>query len=206
MKRASSVRLYHLNCLEKVHVFGFVDEFKTCALVNEIPKDSLPVFERRPSFVNKNELNTFQVSDILKNSQAEIKDRTRISKDPNQSIMPEYNQHYLLLQKKDEELGNSFFISKDIIKDKQLQIETSNEDKDDTNKVIEEIINKDKQKKKKELSENKPKRELVYKEELDKDPIDELEFIDNFYSTLKQSKILLPSQEKKILSYDPEVN
>lgn len=200
MRKRSYARIYHINCLGNVHVMGFVDEFKTCVLVKDIPNDSLPVFERRPSFVNKSELNTFQVSEIVKNSEAEIKDRTRIAKNKSQSIMPEFERNLLSFKKREEELGNSFFICRDIVRDKQLQLEyESREKSDDIKEAVQNIANKWKSAKNKE---DKPKRELFYNEEPQPPLINEVEFIDNFYSVIKESKLLLSWQEEKNLLSD----
>ena len=200
-KKKSQVKLYHISCLESVSTRGFADEFKTCVLAKEVPKDALPVFERQPSFSHKGGLNTFQVSEICKNSEAEIKDRTRIARNPNQSIMPEYERNVLMFKKREEELGHSLFIWDDILADNRKQLRQ--EQKDDKNmspqEVVNDIVNRDNKAKKSEI---KLKRELFYKNEIIPPEMKTSIFIEEFYSVVKESKLLLPGQEERELLSD----
>ncbi len=205
-KKEDDVRTYHVSCFKKIHPRGYVDEFKTCVVVNEIPEDSLPIFERRPSLINKNGLNTFNVSEITKGSEAQIIDRTRIANDPHQSKMLDFEQNLVEFEKREEELGDSLFIVNDKFKDEFQITKKDNFDATPENNAnlspgknlkesVAKVINKLEEKKKTVI------RKRFYTGDLPK-ALDLEIFMGVFFENLRKSVILLPGQEplKKLSS------
>lgn len=179
-KKRDDIRTYHLGCHEKIQPRGLADEFKICVVVDKAPEDTLPVFERKPHLTSGKGDSVFDIHKILKGSEAKIIDRTRISKDPNQSRTIDFEKNLIEFQKRDELLGPSFFIAVDMVTDERNQ----NREDDSINNIIKGNDRKEK------------KRERVYKDDLPKD-VD----IHSFFKEIKESQILLPGQEpEEILS------
>ena len=115
--------------------------------------------------------------------------------------MPEYERNVLMFKKREEELGHSLFIWDDILADNRKQLRQ--EQKDDKNmspqEVVNDIVNRDKKAKKSEI---KLKRELFYKNEIIPPEMKTSIFIEEFYSVVKESKLLLPGQEERELLSD----
>lgn len=122
-KNSEEIRTYHIGCYQKISSRGLVDEFKTCAVIEQMPEEAHPVFERTPVLANANGASTFEVSKILKGSEAEVKDKTRVSKNQKQYLDPYYEKNQKMFKKKEEELGHSIFLLQDLRRDELLQIE-----------------------------------------------------------------------------------
>lgn len=129
-KRSEEIRTYHIKCYHKIIPRGSIDEFKTCVVVDEMPEDIHPVFERRPVLANSGGSSTFEVFKLVKGSEAEIKDRTKFARDHGQWSFPCYKKNLKMFEQKEEELGFSGFILKDIQRDKIMQIEHENKRKE----------------------------------------------------------------------------
>ena len=125
-KSGDEVRMYHIGCYQKISLRGVIDEFKTCVVTDKMPEEAHPVFERSPSLANSSGASTFEVSKILKGSEAEVKDRTKLAKDPNHCIEMHYEKNLKMFKKKEEELGYSNFLLQDLRRDELLQIEHEN--------------------------------------------------------------------------------
>ncbi len=121
-KRSEELRMYHIKCYHKIIPRGFIDEFKTCVVVDEMPEDIHPVFERRPVLANSTGSSTFDVFKLVKGSEAEIKDRTKFARDHDQCFFPHYKKNLKMFEQKEEELGPSCFILKDMQRDRIIQI------------------------------------------------------------------------------------
>ncbi|HIG92783.1 TPA: hypothetical protein HA234_01135 [Candidatus Woesearchaeota archaeon] len=188
-KKNAEIRTYHVRCFEKIHNRGYIDEFKTCVVIDTIPEDSLPVFERRPALTNKNDLSTFNVSEITKNSEAQIIDRTKISKDPNQSKTIDFERNVLTYRKREEELGDSIFITYDKLRDKFQITKEHLKEEDNKDLSVKEKIEKDAQKIN-QKNEKNPERKRLYADNISPEANREL-----FFENLKKLEILLPGQE-----------
>lgn len=129
-KRSEEIRAYHIRCYHKIIPRGFIDEFKTCVVVDEMPEDIHPVFERKPVLANSAGSSTFEVFKLLKGSEAEIKDRTKFARDPDQCFFPDYKKNLKMFEQKEEELGPSRFILKDLQRDQIMQIKHEKERKE----------------------------------------------------------------------------
>jgi len=121
MKRSEDIKTYHVLCFKKIQLRGYIDELKTCVVVEEIPDDVLPIFERRPTLANISGSNTSEVFKILKGSEAEVKDRTKISRNQTQYQSIGYQENLNRFKKRDEELGLSGPLLSDIRKDEIMQ-------------------------------------------------------------------------------------
>lgn len=122
-KRSAEIRTYHIKCYQKIFSRGHIDEFKTCVVIDEMPEDIHPIFERKPALANSAGTGIFETHKFKKGSEAEIKDRTRIAKDPHQSFSPNYNKNLKMFEKKEEEQGDSIFLLQDKQRDKFMQVE-----------------------------------------------------------------------------------
>jgi len=136
-KSGDEVRIYHIGCYQKISLRGVIDEFKTCVVTDKMPEEAHPVFERSPSLANSNGASTFEVSKILRGSEAEVKDRAKVSKDPGQYIDPHYQKNLKMFEKKEKELGYSAFLLQELKRDEIMQIEHQKKKEDQiTCKVV----------------------------------------------------------------------
>ncbi|PIN74109.1 hypothetical protein COV20_00650 [Candidatus Woesearchaeota archaeon CG10_big_fil_rev_8_21_14_0_10_45_16] len=191
-KSSEQIRTYCLRCLDRITVLGDTDEFKMCVVSSRQPSEALPVFERRPPLGGKGDCNTFNVIQIMKGSDAEVDDQTFISRDPNQSMMLDFERNILQFQKRDESLGVSAFIIQDIQKDENLS-------KLPVEDELQKVANKVGKKKK------PVERPRVYEQSSPAiDTKQELEILDAFFKATLNSKLLLPEHEKPLLTNDSE--
>jgi len=98
---------YCLDCIPKIKNKGIVDEFKTCIIINKEREDLIPCFINPPILTNFKGLSTFNITEILNNSEAQIIDYTLISGRKEQNSIDEYNQNMKLLEKRDEMLSQN---------------------------------------------------------------------------------------------------
>lgn len=173
-KNYDKVLMYCLKCIQNISLRGLVDELKYCVIASKLPSDALPIFERRPSLMHKGGLSTFQVSEIIKNSEGDIIDRAIVSKDPNQSVMAGVERNLINFQKREEELGYSVFLLQDLARDELKQLEEQKKENSLQNAAA------------KYNGEEKIKRKKAYEEEL---PIEEVDK-EQFFEALQNSAIL----------------
>lgn len=191
MKKSEDVKTHHVRCFKKIQHRGHVDEFKNCVVIEDVPEDVLPIFERRPTLTNRSGYNVSEVSKILKGSEAEIKDRTRISKDPSQYQTIGYEKNLISFKKRDEELGPSIFLLNDMARDEIKQLTCEHEkDENFISCTILKIEDVDIVERKKVYYE---KKQEYQDENFDLIQKYKEEDVDNFFEKVRDSKIL-PAQ------------
>lgn len=138
-KKQSSKETYCWGCAEKIQDNELVTENYTCIITEEISSDFVPIFFLPPSLINKNDFGVFNITEIMKGSEAEIIDRTRYAGRTDQhAALEEVKKNKLILEKRDLELGDSSFV----IRDQDLEAEQEFRkkiSKGDTRKALDEM-------------------------------------------------------------------
>lgn len=112
-RKVKDVKKNHLvcsNCTNKPELSGYIQEKKHCLVVSQLPlklmKQLILVPDNPPSLAqSKGNISVFQVEEIMKGSEAEIIDNTRLAGKQDYQGIEDYEKAQLQFQKREEELS-----------------------------------------------------------------------------------------------------
>lgn len=122
--KKTNIDTYCFGCFDKIKErISVVEETYTCILMEKVPDSAVPIYLQPPTLTNRKFMTVFQVGEIMKNSDAEIIDNTRLAGRKDVQGELDYNENKRLLNQRNKELEspvenvNSFF---DNIKESKL--------------------------------------------------------------------------------------